>query len=65
MAELVREGKVRYLGLSEAKPGALAAANAVHLIRARWRPSISLCSAASRRPNLLDRCRELGIGPVA
>src|SRR5438132_12587927 len=35
MADLVREGKVRYLGLSEASPATLRPAHAVHPIAAR------------------------------
>jgi aryl-alcohol dehydrogenase-like predicted oxidoreductase len=34
MAELVKEGKVRYLGLSEASPATLRKAHAVHPIAA-------------------------------
>jgi aryl-alcohol dehydrogenase-like predicted oxidoreductase len=63
MAELVREGKVRYLGLSEASPGTLRRANAVHQITALQ----TEYSLWSREPEdeILPTCRELGIGFVA
>lgn len=63
MAELVREGKVRYLGLSEAGPATLQRANAVHPISALQ----SEYSLWSRDPEeeVLPVCRELGIGFVA
>jgi len=63
MAELVREGKVRYLGLSEAAPNTIRRAHAVHPI-AVLQTEYSLWS---REPEheLLPVCRELGIGFVA
>jgi aryl-alcohol dehydrogenase-like predicted oxidoreductase len=63
MAELVQEGKVRYLGLSEASPGTLRRANAVHQITALQ----TEYSLWSRDPEdeILPTCRELGIGFVA
>src|SRR6188472_1684795 len=63
LAELVREGKVRYLGLSEASPNTLRRANAVHPITALQ----TEYSLWSREPEdeILPTCRELGIGFVA
>jgi aryl-alcohol dehydrogenase-like predicted oxidoreductase len=62
MAELVREGKVRYLGLSEAAPATIRRAHAVHPISALQ----TEYSLWSRDPedDLLPCCRELGIGFV-
>jgi aryl-alcohol dehydrogenase-like predicted oxidoreductase len=63
MAELVQEGKVRYLGLSEASPATLRRANAVHRITALQ----TEYSLWTRDPedDILPTCRELGIGFVA
>jgi aryl-alcohol dehydrogenase-like predicted oxidoreductase len=63
MAQLVREGKVRYLGLSEARPETLRRAHLVHPI-AGLQTEYSLWS---REPevNILATCRELGVGFVA
>lgn len=63
MAELVREGKVRHLGLSEAAPETLRRAQAVHPIAALQ----SEYSLWSREPEdgVLATCEELGIGFVA
>jgi aryl-alcohol dehydrogenase-like predicted oxidoreductase len=63
MAGLVREGKVRFLGLSEAGPATIRRANAVHPIAALQ----TEYSLWSREPEeaLLPLCRELGIGFVA
>jgi aryl-alcohol dehydrogenase-like predicted oxidoreductase len=63
MAELVRAGKVRHLGLSEAAPATLRRACAVHPITALQ----SEYSLWTRDPEdgVLDACRELGIGFVA
>jgi aryl-alcohol dehydrogenase-like predicted oxidoreductase len=63
MAELVQEGKVRYLGLSEAGPDTLRRACAVHQIAALQ----TEYSLWSRDPEdeILPTCRELGIGFVA
>ena len=63
MAELVREGKVRYLGLSEAGVDTLRRASKVHRITALQ----SAYSLWSRDPEnkILETCRELGIGFVA
>ncbi|MDX1650517.1 MAG: aldo/keto reductase [Myxococcota bacterium] len=63
MAELVKEGKVRHLGLSEAGPRTLRRAAAVHPIAAVQ----TEYSLWTRDPEdgPLDACRELGIGFVA
>ncbi|HSK10664.1 MAG TPA: aldo/keto reductase [Vicinamibacterales bacterium] len=63
MAELVREGKVRFLGLSEAAPGTVRRAHRVHPIAALQ----TEYSLWTRDPEgaLLDTVRELGIGFVA
>lgn len=62
MAELVAEGKVRFLGLSEAAPDTLRRAHAVHPITALQ----TEYSLWSREPEdeLFDLCCELGIGFV-
>ena len=62
MAELVRAGKVRYLGLSEAGSATLRKAMAVHPIAALQ----TEYSLWSRDPEdeILPTCRELGIGFV-
>lgn len=62
MAELVRAGKVRHLGLSEAAPATLRRAHAVHPIAALQ----SEYSLWFREPEaaVLPTCRELGIGFV-
>ena len=62
MAELVREGKVRFLGLSEAGPATIRRANRTHPIAALQ----SEYSLWSREPEaaVLPACRELGIGFV-
>jgi aryl-alcohol dehydrogenase-like predicted oxidoreductase len=63
MAELVEEGKVRFLGLSEASPSTLRRANQEHRIAALQ----SEYSLWTRDPEdqVLPLCRELGIGFVA
>lgn len=63
MSDLVREGKVRYIGLSEANGDTLRRACAVHQITALQ----SEYSLWSRDPEdgVLAACRELGIGFVA
>ncbi|MFC4425891.1 aldo/keto reductase [Deinococcus navajonensis] len=62
MAELVQEGKVRALGLSEVSPETLRRANAVHPITAVQ----SEYSLWTRDPEtgVLETCRELGVGFV-
>lgn len=62
MAELVKQGKVRHLGLSEAGPSTIRRAQAVHPIAALQ----TEYSLWSREPEdeLLGLCEELGIGFV-
>jgi len=62
MAELVKEGKVRYLGLSEAGPKTIRRAQAVHPIAA-LQTEYSLWSR-DVEDEILATCRELGIGLV-
>jgi aryl-alcohol dehydrogenase-like predicted oxidoreductase len=63
MAELVKTGKVRYLGLSEAPPAIIRRAHAVHPISA-LQVEYSLWSREPER-ELLATCRALGIALVA
>lgn len=63
MAELVKQGKVKYIGLSEVDPETLRRAHAVHPITALQ----TEYSLWSREPEqeLFDVCKELGITFVA
>ena len=63
MADLVKAGKVRFLGLSEAAPSTLRKAHATHPIAALQ----TEYSLWTRDPEdeILATCRELGIGFVA
>lgn len=63
MADLVKEGKVRFLGLSEAAPNTIRRAYKVHKITALQ----TEYSLWTRDPEmeLLDLCQELGISFVA
>jgi aryl-alcohol dehydrogenase-like predicted oxidoreductase len=63
IAELVKEGKIRYIGLSEASPATLRRAAKVHPIAA-LQTEYSLWSRDPER-EILATCRELGIGFVA
>lgn len=62
MAELVKEGKVRFLGLSEAAPATLRRGHAVHPVTALQ----TEYSLWSREPEdeILATCEELGVGFV-
>ncbi len=62
MAKLIEQGKVRFLGLSEAAPSTIRRAHAVHPIAALQ----TEYSLWSRDPEeeILPTCRELGIGFV-
>jgi len=62
MAELVQEGKVRHLGLSEAAPETIRRAHAVHPITA-VQTEYSLWTRDPEE-DVLPTCRELGIGFV-
>jgi aryl-alcohol dehydrogenase-like predicted oxidoreductase len=63
MAQLVKEGKVRFIGLSEASAATLRRANAVHPITSVQ----TEYSLWSRDPEdeVLAACRELGVGFLA
>lgn len=63
MARLVEQGKVRYLGLSEAAPETIRRAHAVHPITA-LQTEYSLWSREPEQNDVLDTVRELGIGFV-
>ncbi len=63
MARLVDEGKVRFLGLSEAGAGTIRRAHAVHPI-AVLQTEYSLWTRVAEG-EILDTCRDLGIGFVA
>jgi aryl-alcohol dehydrogenase-like predicted oxidoreductase len=63
MAELVQQGKVRYLGLSEASPDTIRRAHAVHPISA-LQTEYSLWTR-DVEAEVLPAVRELGIGFVA
>jgi aryl-alcohol dehydrogenase-like predicted oxidoreductase len=63
MAELVKQGKVRYLGLSEAAPATIRRAHKVHPITA-LQSEYSLWTRDVEK-EILATCRELGIGFVA
>ena len=64
MAEFVAEGKVRYLGLSEAAPETIRLAHATHPITA-LQTEYSLFEREPETNGVLDTVRELGIGFVA
>jgi aryl-alcohol dehydrogenase-like predicted oxidoreductase len=63
MAELVKQGKVRHLGLSEAAPATIRRAVKVHSIAA-LQTEYSLCTR-DVESEILPTCRELGVGFVA
>jgi aryl-alcohol dehydrogenase-like predicted oxidoreductase len=64
MAELVRAGKVRFLGLSEAAPDTIRRGHATHPISA-LQTEYSLWSRDVEENGVLATVRELGIGFVA
>jgi len=64
MSELVSEGKVRYLGLSEAAPKTIRRAHAVHPIAA-LQTEYSLWTRDPEENGVLETVRELFIGFVA
>ena len=64
MAELVRAGKVRHIGLSEASAATLERAHRVHPISA-LQSEYSLWSRDPETNGTLDTCRRLGIAFVA
>jgi len=63
MAQLVKDGKIRYIGLSEASPATLRRAAKIHPITA-LQTEFSLWSRDPEE-EILPACRELGIGFVA
>jgi aryl-alcohol dehydrogenase-like predicted oxidoreductase len=63
MAEMVKEGKVRHIGLSEAAPETLRRGHAVHPITA-LQTEYSLWTR-DVEDEILPTCRELGVGFVA
>jgi aryl-alcohol dehydrogenase-like predicted oxidoreductase len=63
MAQLVQQGKVRFLGLSEAAPATLRRAAKAHPVAA-LQSEYSLWTR-DPEPEVLPTCRELGIGFVA
>jgi aryl-alcohol dehydrogenase-like predicted oxidoreductase len=63
IADLIREGYVKYLGLSEASPELIKRAHKVHPVTA-VEVEYSLASRVIEK-ELLPLCRELGIGIVA
>lgn len=63
MAKLVEEGKVKYLGLSEASAETLRRANKIHQITA-LQSEYSLWTRDVEDNDILKTCRELGIGFV-
>jgi aryl-alcohol dehydrogenase-like predicted oxidoreductase len=63
LARLVRQGKVRHLGISEAAPATLRRAHATHPMTA-LQTEYSLWTRDAEA-ELLDICKELGIGYVA
>jgi aryl-alcohol dehydrogenase-like predicted oxidoreductase len=63
IADLIKDGKVKYLGLSEASPEIIRRAHKVHPVTA-VEVEYSLASRVIEK-ELLQTCRELGIGIVA
>jgi len=63
LAELVKQGKVRYIGLSEAGPEILRRANKIHPIAA-LQSEYSLWTRDVETNGVLATCRELGIAFV-
>ncbi len=64
MAEFVKEGKVRYLGVSEAAPETIRRAHATHPLTA-LQTEYSLFERSPEVNGVLDTVRELGIAFVA
>ena len=63
IADLIKEGNVKYLGLSEASPAIIRRAHKVHPVTA-VEVEYSLASRVIEK-ELLQTCRELGIGIIA
>lgn len=64
MAELVKEGKVRYIGLSEVSSATIRKAHAVHPLTA-VQTEYSLFERSVETGGIMDTLNELGIGFVA
>lgn len=64
LADLVKAGKVRYIGVSEASPETLRKAHAVHPLSA-LQTEYSLFERSVESNGVLDTCRDLGIGFVS
>jgi aryl-alcohol dehydrogenase-like predicted oxidoreductase len=64
MAELVREGQVRTLGLSEVSPETLRRAHTVHPISAVQTEYSLWSREPQRKGGILEACAELGVGFV-
>lgn len=64
MADLVKAGKVRHIGLSEVSVGTLRKANAVARISS-VQSELSLWTRDAEQDGVLEACRELGIGFLA
>ncbi|OOF90912.1 hypothetical protein ASPCADRAFT_10053 [Aspergillus carbonarius ITEM 5010] len=66
MVELMREGKIKYLGLSEVSATTLRRAHAIHPITAVQMEYSPFClDIESSQSDLLRTCRELGVAVVA
>jgi len=63
MVELLEQGKIRHIGLSEVGPDILRRANKVHQVAA-LQTEYSLWTKGPETNGVLDTCRELGIGFV-
>jgi len=61
LAELVKQGKIRYIGLSEPSPNSLRRAHAVHPIAAIQVEYSPVYRGIEKKGHLLDTARELGI----
>ena len=64
MSELVKEGKVRYIGLSEVSSATIKKAHAVHPLTA-IQTEYSLFERTAEEEGIIDTLNELGIGFVA
>jgi aryl-alcohol dehydrogenase-like predicted oxidoreductase len=64
MVKLVDEGKVRYIGLSEASASTIRKANSIHSITA-VQSEYSLWTRDHENDGVIDACRDMGISFVA
>lgn len=62
--ELVQEGKIKYVGLSEAPPDYIRRAHAIHPITAIQQEWSLIARDLEEEGGIVDTCRELGIGIV-